>query len=146
MRARAIADGRPVACEDDEQAAVIEWAQLVRVVVGDRVVPLSDHLYAVPNGATFSFRGTKEQRFARLRRLRRLGFQDGCLDLNLDLARGRFHGARLEMKTHRGLVSPAQHAWIERHTRAGYFATVAFGARQAIDVLSDYLGRQTLSR
>lgn len=133
-----------VSTEEDEQAAVLEWVEIVRVAVGGLIVPLSDHFYAVPNGAHIAS-GTPGQRAQRVARLRRIGFRDGALDLNLDLPRGKYHGCRVEMKSHGGVVTPAQHQWIERHNRAGYFATVAWGSQQAIQVFCDYLGPQAIA-
>lgn len=145
-RARALVAGVPVASEEDEQVALFEWAARIRVPVGGIVVPLTDHMYAVPNGEVLHSGFSARQIGARVQRLLRMGWSPGALDVNVDIPRAQFHGLRLELKSRRrqAVVSADQHEWIARHARAGYLATVAFGCDDAIAVVRDYLGGQVV--
>lgn len=68
-----------------------------------------DHrlLYAVPNGAMY---GTGVSKLIRAKILKLEGLRNGWPDLGLDVARGRFHGMRIEMKLPTTNTSPDQDA------------------------------------
>jgi len=112
--------------EDDEQAAVFEWAAFI---------PELKWLHAIPNG------GNRAPREAA--RLKRQGVKKGVSDLFLPLPAGEYHGCYIEMKRSpkqgRARASSDQMEFIADVRKAGYFATVCFGADQAIDELKRYI-------
>lgn len=113
--------------EDWEQAAVIEWAMLLR-----NQLPELDLLFHIPNG---EFRMS-----ATAARLKRIGVKPGVPDLFLPVARGSSHGLWVEMKRKKGgKVSDEQKAWIDALTKQGYVALVAHGAEEACNMIYDYL-------
>lgn len=126
--------------EYDEQCVVIEWCD--RFVVEwsrDRFAPLGRFVYAVPNGEVLnSHTFTNEQRMARIGRLRRSGFRRGACDLIIDLPRGVFHGARLEMKANGNRPEPHQAVFMATLLEAGYHVGWADGAGDAIAWLMQY--------
>lgn len=131
--------------EYDEQCVVIAWADRTNVDVGSGVWrPLGRYLYAIPNGEVLnSGLFDKNQRMARIGRLRRAGFRKGALDLCLDLPRGPYHGARLEMKSAGNRPTDDQAQWMVALLEAGYHVGWADSAGDAIAWLRDYvaLGR-----
>jgi len=94
---------------------------------------ISACVYAVPNG------GKRDPRTAA--RLKAEGVKAGIPDVNCDVARGGWHGLRLELKrTKGGRVEPEQ---VERHEALrvqGYRVEVCRGGDAAWDVLCEYLG------
>ena len=73
-------------------------------------------------------------------RLKSEGLRAGVPDINLDVARGEYHGLRIEMKRRRGgRVSPEQAAWLEALREQGYAAIVAYGWEEAADAIEKYL-------
>jgi hypothetical protein len=68
------------------------------------------------------------------------GVRAGYPDYLLDVARGEFHGLRIELKSLTGSTSREQKRWIERLRANGYRVEVCKGAEQAWAVLRDYLG------
>lgn len=129
------------ATEAQEQQAVVQWADHTVVeVTRDRFHSLGRFLYAVPNGEVLNsgLFGAR-QRMARIARLRAVGFRSGILDLVLDLPRGPYHGARLEMKRRGERPSDAQRACIATFREAGYHADWRDNADDAIAWLKAYL-------
>ena len=112
--------------EDVEQEAVIAWAHME-----ERYLPDLKMLYHVPNE-----RKCTVQQGAKLKRL---GVRAGVPDLILDVARGNYHGLRIEMKAMGGRATPAQKEWLDQLRLQGYAATICYGAEAAIKVLKDYL-------
>jgi hypothetical protein len=66
------------------------------------------------------------------------GARKGYPDLQFDVARGPWHGLRIEMKAEDGVVSDDQLAWISKLLRHGYLAVVAEGAEHAKRIALDY--------
>lgn len=94
-------------------------------------------IYAVPN-----FPGHVGGRVARLRtgaRAKAEGRKKGAPDVNVDEARGKFHGLRIEMKSRTGRVSPEQKAWHQRLAERGYLAQVCRSADEAFACVLSYL-------
>lgn len=120
---------------------MIAWADLTVVeVTRDRFHPLGRYLYAVPNGEVMnSGVYSPKQRLGRMGRLRRIGFRAGIPDLVLDLPRGAYHGARLEMKRLGEEPTPAQLSTLEVLRGAGYHADWRAGADAAIAWFRAYL-------
>ena len=113
--------------EDDEQAAVISWADFMQ----DRWPELG-LLFHIPNG------GYRHP--ATAARMKELGVKPGVPDLFLPAARGNYHGLWIEMKRQKGgRVSPMQMAWMDSLTRQGYKTAVCHGAAEAIMTIAGYL-------
>lgn len=113
--------------EEQEQAAVMEWAMLM-----EKQAPELALLFHVPNG------GVRHPGTAA--RLKKLGVKPGVPDLFLPVARGMAHGLYIEMKRQKGgRVSEDQKAWMEALTEQGYVCIVARGAEEACDAIWNYL-------
>jgi len=87
-------------------------------------------LYAVPNGGLRSKATAGRQKAE--------GQKKGELDINLDMARGVYHGLRLELKWGRNKPAKEQLAAITRHRQNGYFAAPVWGADDAIKLILAY--------
>lgn len=127
--------------EYEEQCAVVAWADFTVVEYAlDRFCPLGRFLYSIPNGEVLnSGQFDSKQRIARIGRLRRSGFRAGALDLALDLPRGQYHGARLEMKSDGNRPSTAQGEWMATLIEACYHVGWADNAGDAIAWLRAYV-------
>lgn len=113
--------------EEQEQAAVMEWAMLM-----EKQAPELALLYHCPNGA--------DRHPAVAAKLKKQGVKPGVPDLFLPVARGTAHGLYIEMKRQKGgRVSEDQKAWMEALTQQGYVCVVARGAEEACDVIWHYL-------
>ena len=116
-----------VPTEHQEQVALFAWSRL-----HEAKYPDLKWLYAVPNGARTSMSTAKK--------LKAEGLRKGYPDIGLDVARGGYHGLRIEMKRQKGgRVSPEQRAWILRLENVGYFCAVADGWEHASQLLGLYL-------
>ncbi|MBU6382648.1 MAG: VRR-NUC domain-containing protein [Proteobacteria bacterium] len=114
--------------EDTEQLAVIAWCE--GYALADARARLLLH---VPNGGS--------RHIAEASKLRRLGVRAGVPDLLLPVAVAPYHGLWIEMKRRKGgLVSAAQHGWIDALRAEGYAVSVSRGADEAIDTIIAYLG------
>lgn len=115
--------------EHEEQVRLFE---LVRLHEGKW--PELAYLYAIPNGG--------HRRRAVAGKLKAEGVRAGYPDVGLDVARGGFHGLRIELKRQYSppsSVSAAQLEWLARLQSAGYRAVVCRGAEEAWDVIVTYL-------
>lgn len=114
--------------EDTEQLAVIAWCE--GYALADARARLLLH---IPNGGS--------RHIVEASKLRRLGVRAGVPDLLLPVAVAPYHGLWIEMKRRKGgLVSAAQHGWIDALRAEGYAVAVARGADEAIDTIIAYLG------
>lgn len=119
----------PVPSESVEQQNLFRWAAVSAAVRWPKEVRM---LYHVPN------EGKRSK--ANGARLKSEGLRAGVPDINLDVARGEYHGLRIEMKRRRGgRVSPEQAAWLEALREQGYAAIVAHGWEEAADAIEKYL-------
>ena len=119
----------PVPSESVEQQNLFRWAAVSAAVRWPKEMRM---LYHVPN------EGKRSQ--ANGARLKAEGLRAGVPDINLDVARGEYHGLRIEMKRRRGgRVSPEQAAWLEALREQGYAAVVAYGWEEAADEIEKYL-------
>jgi hypothetical protein len=112
--------------ESEEQTAIIEWANIMQ-----HRVPELALLYHVPNGGS--------RNVVEAKRLKAQGVKPGVPDLVLPVARGKYHGLYIELKTLRGRVSDAQKQWIDALRNQGYAAIVCRGADEAIAMIAKYL-------
>ena len=119
----------PVPSESVEQQNLFRWAAVSAAARWPKEMRM---LYHVPNEGKRS-RATGA-------RLKAEGLRAGVPDINLDVARGEYHGLRIEMKRRRGgRVSPEQAAWLEALREQGYAAVVAYGWEEAADAIEKYL-------
>lgn len=109
------------------QKAVIRWWAVMHRGFGLR--PFS--LYAVPNGAYCGPVGGSI--------LKDEGLRTGACDLNLDVARGNWHGLRIEMKKPGGIVSDEQQAFLAEHLSQRYCARVCYSCDEAVGLITRYL-------
>jgi hypothetical protein len=120
----------PDPTEDDIQAAFIEIVRLN--VKHHKELKLCYH---VPNG------GGRSK--AEGMKMKALGVERGAPDINVDVARGAFHGLRLEFKRGgRGVVSDDQKDWHENLIEQGYFVAVVRSVEEALDVTARYMQKQ----
>lgn len=138
--------------EDGEQSALFCYAadmihgraveHIKQAGKFDRFVPLpADRrwalLYAIPNG------GKREP--ATAARLKATGVKRGFPDVGLPIPKLGFHGAFIEMKKapeHGGKlkdVDTDQETWHQILIGQGYYVVVAFGWRQAVELITEYL-------
>lgn len=73
-------------------------------------------------------------------RLKREGARAGDPDLNLQVARGKYHGLYLELKTATGRVSPDQATFLAYLNSAGYLALICRSLDDAVKTIVSYLG------
>ena len=126
--------------ESQEQRALIQWAEWQRMPGANEKV--SDYLFAIPNGG--------KRNKIEAARLRKEGVKAGVSDLFLAHPSGSLHGLWIEMKRNRKdysyesladvAVTDLQAMWLDRMERAGYQASVCYGAEQAITTIKSYLG------
>jgi hypothetical protein len=73
-------------------------------------------------------------------KLKKMGVKAGVPDYFLAVPVGRYHGLWIELKApDQGCLSKAQKHWMTKLVNQGYAATVAYGADDAIWVISEYL-------
>lgn len=114
------------ASEHQEQVALMAWAALAMTTRPELAL-----LVAVPNGGL--------RHIAVAAKLKREGVSAGFPDLALPVRRGEFGGLFIELKTAKGVVSPAQAAWIARLNAHGQCAVVCRGWLAARRVVESYL-------
>lgn len=103
--------GQQFRYEHDLQVALFDWAE---TAVSE--FPELEMLFAVPNG------GHRHKAVAA--KLKAEGVKAGVLDVFLDVARGGYHGLRVELKVGTNQPTAAQLEWIDRFTRYGYKTAV----------------------
>lgn len=108
------------ASEWEEQCHVIEYCNMLRIPV-----------VHVPNEGKRSVAEGARQKKA--------GLQPGFPDLFVPVPNRRYSGLMIEMKSVNGKITANQRGWIELLNRRGYFAVVAFGARQAVSIIEKYM-------
>jgi VRR-NUC domain len=112
--------------EAGEQTALFAWCAL-----HSSEYPELKLLFHIPSGA--------ERNIIVAARLKAQGVKAGVPDLFLPVARGSWYGLWVELKTAKGVVSPAQKEWIEALRKQGYGAVVCVGWIAARDVIISYL-------
>jgi len=65
--------------------------------------------------------------------------QPGIPDLQILRPMGRYAGLWIELKTSVGHLHGQQSAWLKTLNDSGYYATVAYGSAQAIEIIKKYL-------
>ncbi len=117
--------------EDEEQAAVINWAKLQ-----EGKYPCLKWLYAIPNGGS---RGKREAA-----KFKRTGVKSGVSDLCLPVARGGYHALYVEIKALDGKTEPTQREFIMDMKDLGNQAVACWGFEAAKDELLKYLNSEVI--
>lgn len=113
--------------EHAEQVAIFEWVNLHMAKY-----PQLKNLFAIPNG------GHRDRNTGAM--LKREGVRAGVPDLMLAYPSNGYYGLFVELKRRDGgTASFLQVDWINRLQQAGYMATVAHGAKDAVKIIKDYL-------
>jgi hypothetical protein len=113
--------------EHQLQVKVINWWS--RACEGYKLPVFA--LYHIPNGGS--------RHMLEAVNLKAAGVRKGIADLALDVARGPYHGLRIEMKRSKGVVSPEQKEVHQFLAGQGYRIIVAWTAQDAINAIDDYL-------
>lgn len=118
--------------EAQEQALLFRWTQYNRGKHPELAL-----LFHIPNeGARSVVTGAH---------LKQQGMKKGVPDLFLPVAKGRYHGLFIEMKSKTGKPTADQKWWIDHLRLQGYCAVICYGCSQAIDVLEQYLDNASQS-
>ena len=122
----------PAPTEHDEQVALFAWAAENEVAH-----PELRMLHATPNGGY--------RPIVTAVKMQQEGQKRGYPDISLDVARGKFHGLRIELKRRKGArISVEQEEWIDRLRYYGYSACVCYGAQEAQQVIMAYLAQEVV--
>ena len=116
----------PVCSEEDNQRTVVAWSRLTA-----NIKPELNLLFHIPN-----------QRMCKVAlavRLKSLGVMSGVPDLFLPVARGRYHGLFIEMKSAKGSMSPQQKAFCSMAIQQGYAFICCKSSKDGINALSNYI-------
>ncbi len=100
---------------------------------------LRDYLIHIPNEG--------QRHIAHLRNLAQIGLKAGVPDYFLPLKNDYYIGLWLEMKavSERNVKKRSnQDQWIKKLLLAGHYATYAYGADDAIDIVTKYLNNESL--
>lgn len=120
--------------EHDEQVKVFKWAE----IMGNRYEELK-LIMAIPNGAYYG------GHWSVANRMKAEGMKSGVPDIFLPVPRkysnGRveYNGLWIEMKAGKNRTSDDQKWWISQLREQGFKAEVCFGAKESIDLISEYL-------
>ena len=126
--------------EDGEQSALFCYAaDMIHGRCWGNFLPLPADwrwslLYAIPNG------GKRDPSVAA--RMKATGVKRGFPDVGLPIAKLGFHGLFIEMKKANGTMNDVdvdQTKWHVALTEQGYYVVVAFGWRQAVELITEYL-------
>jgi hypothetical protein len=112
--------------EFTEQCAVISWAGFNK-----KKWPALEYLNASLSGVYLPINLAMQAK--------RSGMVSGFPDLFLPYHNGTFSGLFIEMKYGKNKVSPQQKKWIKWLNSNHYHATVAYGAEEAVGILTNYL-------
>lgn len=107
--------------EDQEQAKLCTWLTLKKI-----------RFFAIPNGG---FRN-----YAEASKFKRCGVQPGVPDIMVPIPSGSYHGLFLELKRVKGgHASDYQIEWLTYLRTQGFYADLAYGADEAIEIITKYL-------
>lgn len=121
----------PAVSEAREQEYLFQWKR----GIGVRRWPELRWLHASANGMAASSVGTAA-------RMKKQGMTRGIPDLCLPVARNGFHGLYVELKRTNGTMrdlSSEQRQCLDFLREQGYQALVAFGWRDAVKVIEEYM-------
>ncbi|MCK8586361.1 VRR-NUC domain-containing protein [Yersinia ruckeri] len=66
------------------------------------------------------------------------GLKKGYPDVSLDVARGCYHGMRLEFKHGKNKLTEEQKKWLNILSEDGYYCVVVYGEHEAIEAVTQY--------
>lgn len=123
---------RVMPTEGEEQATLFSWARMQSAKH-----PELRLLFHIPNGGS--------RRPVEAARFKAEGVKAGVPDLFLPVPSGIWHGLFIELKRQKGgRISDKQKRWLSDLERQGYRAELAFGWKDAAEIILDYLkGRQS---
>ena len=116
----------PEPSEHDQQCSIFRWADLM-----SEKYPELKWLRGSMNGVRLTI--------GQAVKAKRAGMKKGYPDLSLDVARGDYHGLRIELKKTRGKLSPKQNEWRNWLLDRGYLSVVCWGEDEAKQALKFYL-------
>lgn len=106
------------------QIACVKWFRL-------QYPKLANLLNSVPNG------GARNEVTGAI--LKAEGSVRGVADLELNIARGHWHGLKIEMKTAKGRQSPHQKLWQEAVTKQGYKYIICRSIEDFMEEITSYI-------
>ena len=115
--------------EEAEQVALFQWAELARIKY-----PELELMYHIPNeGKRNPVTGA---------RLKQAGLKAGVPDVCLPVARGKYIGLYIEMKSGKNTTTENQKKWLRALGAQGHYTAVCYGWEQAKDLIERYLSMQ----
>lgn len=112
--------------ESDHQKLLWKWAKQHPICC--------DYLFAIPNG------GIRPRHFKEITNLKAQGLRAGVADMFLAYPNHWFAGLWIELKKdYQSEVSEAQLVWLERMVGVGYEGRIAYGHKEAIAIIEEYL-------
>lgn len=124
----------PPPYERQLQISLIEWSENIRY----KNQPLSLYIHHSPNG------GKRDSREANY--FKAMGTRAGYPDLTVDIAKGGYHGMRMELKrTAKETTSPNQDESLARLREEGYYAIVCSSFEEAIKEIHCYIKGLTIN-
>lgn len=124
--------------EDEVQTMVLNWSKRQKF----KGRPLFDYIHHSPNGGKRAAKiGSSGKRYSpEATKFKRMGVKAGYPDLIIDIARGAYHGLRIEIKKDsKSYATPAQKERIEMLVKEGYCAVVAKGIDEVIETIKQYI-------
>lgn len=113
--------------EHQEQVALFQWAEYQ-----SKYPELKTSLfYTIPNGG--------KRHVGTAKKLKAEGVKSGVLDVNLDVAKGSYHGLRIEMKVGRNKLTDNQKVHKELLDKNNYMTCVCYSCEEAIQVIEGYM-------
>ena len=112
--------------EHQEQVALFKWAHYAQAAM-----PELRLLHAMPNG------GHRNKITAA--KLKAEGVKPGVPDICLPVARGKYHGLYIELKTRQGKLSSRQQTWLADLNGQGFKALLCWSWTSARQEIEHYL-------
>lgn len=72
-------------------------------------------------------------------RLKKMGMRPGVADLFIALPRNGYHGAWIELKSEKGVLSEEQRLFLEDMAELHYYTSVCYSIDEAIEEISAYV-------
>jgi len=112
------------ATEEEVQCALMDWCRFNP--------PLLELVIHIPN------QGKRSKSYGA--KLKKMGLRVGASDLFIMRACRGYHGAFIELKSARGIVSPAQKEFLRIAEREKYFTAVCSSIEDCIETVIWYMG------
>ena len=88
--------------------------------------------FAIPNGGS--------RHMLEAINLKRGGVKAGVPDLCIPVPKKHYHGLYIELKKTKGKLSEHQQCWLDKLSKNGYCAVVAYGYSEAQRIIEEYYG------